>query len=161
MTYLDKPIEPGPIRMTSDVRKAAFYAGLLAVDLRGNLPVALIEVLKPGDDFYSSFPDSGETLTVSVQRQRVERMLDRGQAYHGAVDAGLISPGASFDAFLMREVVTVYSEFHGGHSFAYDVGTGTRFLPRGDVDHLHAGLGSTQVALGNMLDALLENQKLG
>jgi len=58
-----------------------------------------------------------------------------------------------------REVVSVMSEPHGSHTFVYDVATGKRILPNGDLSNVTSDLGARQASLLQMFESLDRNKQ--
>lgn len=56
-------------------------------------------------------------------------------------------------------MVSVMSEPHGSHTFVYDVATGKRILPNGDLSNVTSDLGARQASLLQMFESLDRNKQ--
>ena len=140
-----------------EIRRASFWAGIITHDLREDLPPEVVATLESGDDFWWTTPGRHEPMQTRARRFVAGDSMawDAQSGYFGAKDRGVLNPGETYQDFGQREVVTVYSEHHGSHEFAYDGTTGERFLPRGDVSHITPRTGDNMIALGAIAERFL------
>jgi hypothetical protein len=142
---------------TPEERKTAFWVGIISNDLRRGLPAEVVASLEAGDDFTWRVPGSHEPLIVSAQKTTAGQAMLENNGYFAAIEAGLIEQGHPYDDFASREIVTIYSEPHGGNVFAYDPTTGQRFWPRGAEAELpNSQAGERLHAIGAVLRQMIE-----
>jgi len=125
-------------------------------DLREDLPAELTGLFKPTDSIYWTVPGRVEPLAYNVRVVTDHRMELSQSAFFGAREVGFVTENTadSQRAFAGRSLLAILSEPHSSHEFVYDMETGTRILPRGDVSRITNSAGDKTAGLNRMADIM-------